>query len=111
MDLVLDELCENLVDVIQETFTKTYYIVRISQSKRGCICLIIRKKGKLLYEEQEASHSKIFEIATSVFSWYCKRHTQLDKEYFLDSKLIEECSGYYFHCFLISSDRYTNEKH
>ena len=37
MDLVLDELCENLVDVIHETFTKTYYIVRISQSKRGYI--------------------------------------------------------------------------
>ena len=45
MGLVLDKLCENLVDVIQETFTKKYYIVRISRSKRGHIYLIIRKKG------------------------------------------------------------------
>ena len=37
---------KNLVDVIQETFTKKYYIVRISQSKRGHIYLIIRKKNQ-----------------------------------------------------------------
>ena len=43
MDLVLDKLCENLVDVILETFTKKYYMVRISQSKRGHRYLIIRK--------------------------------------------------------------------
>ena len=44
MNLVLDKLCKNLIDVIQETFTKKYYIVRISQSKRGDIYLIIEKK-------------------------------------------------------------------
>ena len=64
----------------------------------------------LLYEEKEAFHSKIFEIVTSVFNWYCKRYTQLDKKYFLNLKLIKECSGYHFHYFLISKDRYTNEK-
>ena len=36
MDLVLDKLYENLVDV-HEMFIKKYYIVRISQSKRGNI--------------------------------------------------------------------------
>ena len=41
MDLVLDKLCKNLVNVIQETFTKKYYIVRISQTKRGHIYFII----------------------------------------------------------------------
>ena len=46
MDLVLDKFGENLVDVIQETFTKMYYIVRISQSKRGHVYLIIKKKKK-----------------------------------------------------------------
>ena len=63
MDLVLDKFGENLVDVIQETFTKMYYIVRISQSKRGHVYLIIKKKkkkGRLLYEEKEAFHSKMF---------------------------------------------------
>ena len=44
MDLVLAKLCENLVDVIQETFTKKYYIVGITQSKRRHIYLIFRKK-------------------------------------------------------------------
>ena len=29
MDFVLDKLCENLVDVIHETFTKKYYVVTI----------------------------------------------------------------------------------
>ena len=100
MGLVLDKLCENLVDVIQETFTKKYYIVRISRSKRGHIYLIIRKKrGRLLYEEKEAFHPKIFEIFTSIFNWYCNRHTQLDKKYLLNLKLIKECSGYHFHYF------------
>ena len=44
MDLALDKLFKNLVDLIQDTFTKKYYIVRISQSKRVHIYLIIRKK-------------------------------------------------------------------
>ena len=49
MDLVLDKRYENLVDVIHETFTKKYYIVRIPQSKRGQIYLIVRKnKGKVV---------------------------------------------------------------
>ena len=30
MDLVMDKLCQNLVDIIHEMFTKKYYIVRIS---------------------------------------------------------------------------------
>ena len=44
MDLVLDKLCENLVDVIQETFTKKNYVLRISQSKKGHIYLLLIKK-------------------------------------------------------------------
>ena len=47
MDLVLDKLCENLVDIIHETFTKKYYVVPISQSKRGYIYLIVIKKKKV----------------------------------------------------------------
>ena len=44
---------------------------------------------------------KIFDTVTSVFMWYCKKHSQLDKKYFLNLKLIKECSGYHFHYFLI----------
>ena len=46
MDLVLDKLCENLVDIIHEMFTKKYYVVTISQSKRGYIYLIVIKKKR-----------------------------------------------------------------
>ena len=56
MDLVLDKLCKNLVNMIQETFTKKYYIVRISQTKRGHIYfIIIKKRGRRLYEEKDVS--------------------------------------------------------
>ena len=75
MDFVLDKLREKLVDVIHETFIKKYYIVRISQSKRGHMYLIVRKKrSRLLYEEKDALHTKSFDIVISVFMWYCKRH-------------------------------------
>ena len=109
---MLDKRCENLVEVIQETFNKKHYIARTYKSKRGHIHFIIRKnRGRLLYEEKEAFPFKIFEILMSVFNWYCKSHTQLDKKYFLYLKLIKECSDYHFHYFLISRDRYTNDKY
>ena len=40
---VLENLCNKIVDVAHETFTKKYYLVRISQSKNGHIYLIVRK--------------------------------------------------------------------
>ena len=71
---VLAKMCGNIVDVIHETFTRKYYLVRISQSKRGQIYLIVRKKRDgLLHEEKEELHRKIFHVVGSVFSWYCKR--------------------------------------
>ena len=41
---VLEKLCNKIVDVINQTFTKKYYFVKISQSKKGHIYLIVRKK-------------------------------------------------------------------
>lgn len=62
IEAVLENFCKNLVDVIYETFMTKYYIVRISQSKRGHISLIVRKKrGRLLYQEKKALHAKIFD--------------------------------------------------
>ena len=101
---------QNLKDVIHEMFTRKYYIVKISQSKKYHIYLIERKKrDRLLYEEKDALHAKIFNIVSSVFPRYCKRHKQLEKNYFLNLKLIKECSDYHFHYFLTFSDRYVNE--
>lgn len=69
MEAVLEKFSKNLVDVIYETFMRKYYIVRISQSKRGHIDLIVRKKrGRLLYQEKKALHTKIFDIVTNVFA-------------------------------------------
>ena len=44
MNNALENLCEKIVDVIQETFTKKYYFIKISQSKNGHIYLIVTKK-------------------------------------------------------------------
>ena len=112
MEFVLEKMCENLVDVIHEMFTRKYYVVKISQSKKGHIYLIVRKKRDwFLYEQKVVLHGKIFDIASSVFTWYCKRHKQLEKNYFLNLKLIKECSGHHFQYFFIFSDRYVNENY
>ena len=89
---VLDKLCENIVDVIYQTFTRKHQLVRISQSKTGHIYLIVRKKGvvcclkkrgRLLFEEKDALRNKIFDVVGSVFGWFCKRHKFLEKIFFL----------------------------
>ena len=41
---VLDKLCENILDVIYQTFTRKHYLGRIFQSKTGHMYLIVRKK-------------------------------------------------------------------
>ena len=47
MKSVLEKIWENIVvDIIHEIFSQKYYIVRISQSKREHIYLIIRKKKR-----------------------------------------------------------------
>ena len=60
-------MCNKIVDVIYETFTRKYYFVKISQSKKGHVYLIVRKKrGRLLGEEKNALHKKIFDISQSI---------------------------------------------
>ena len=41
---ILEQLCDKIVDVIGETFTKKYYYVKISQSKKGHVYLVLEKK-------------------------------------------------------------------
>ena len=58
---VLEKLCNKIVDVINETFTKKYYFVEISQSKKGHIYLIVRKKrGRLISEKKTRPSQKDF---------------------------------------------------
>ena len=64
----LEKMYNKIVIVIYETFTRKYYFLKISQSKKGHAYLIVRKKrGRLLGEEKNALHKKIFDIFRSVF--------------------------------------------
>ena len=64
----LDKMYNKIVIVIYETFTRKYYFLKISQSKKGHAYLIVRKKrGRLLGEEKNVLHKKIFDIFRSVF--------------------------------------------
>ena len=83
MESVLEKMYKNIVDVIHETVTQKYYLVRISQSNLGHIYLIVRKKrGPLLYEEKEALHRKIVDVASSVFFGIVKDSGYLKKNIF-----------------------------
>ena len=85
---------------------KKYYLVKISQSKIGHIFLIVHKKrGRLIGEEKDALHRKIHKIGGCVFDW---KYTFLSKKYFFEFKLLKDCSGYHFHYFLVSRDKYVN---
>ena len=79
---ILEKLCNKIIDVVYEMFTRKYYFVKISQSKKGHINLIVRKKRRrLIGEEKNAFHKKILEVSESVFKSYS------DKHYFLGEKV------------------------
>ena len=100
----LEKMCNKIVDVIYETFTRKYYFVMISQSKKGHVYLIVRKKrGRLLGEEKNVIHT------CSVFHCYSERHDFLCREYFFNPKLTKESSRYHFHYFIVSRDKYVDE--
>ena len=106
----LEKMCNRIVDVIHQTFPRKYYFVKISQSKKGHVYLIVRKKrGRLLGEKKNAIHKKIFDISRSVFHWYGERHHFLCRKYFFNPKLIKESSGHHFHYFIVSRDKYVDE--
>ena len=90
---VLEDVCDRIVDVIYETFTKKYYSIRISQAKNGNIFLIVRKKRRrLIDDEKTCLRKKIKEIISFVYGWFCNKSEYLCDYYFLDFKLIKQCS-------------------
>ena len=104
---VIENLYKKIVDVVSETFTRKYYFVRISQSKRVHIHLIVRKKrGRLLWEETQALHRKINDFSRSVFNWFCDQNKFISEHYF---NVLKKCSNYHFHYLLISSDQYAKK--
>ena len=60
MESVLKKMCENMVDVIQETFTRKYYLVKISQSKSGHIYFIVRRKRSAIVRGKKCTPQKNF---------------------------------------------------
>ena len=105
----LEKMCNKIVDVTYETFTRKYYFVKISQSKIGHVYVIVRKKrGRLIGEEKNALHKKIFDISCIVFHWHGEVMT-LCRKYFFNPKLIKESSGYHFHYFMVSRNKYVDE--
>ena len=46
---ILENLCNKIVDIVHETFTKKNYFVKILQSKKCRIYLTIRKKERETY--------------------------------------------------------------
>ena len=108
----LEKMYNKIVVVIYETFTRKYYFLKTSQSKKEHAYLIVRKKrGRLLGEEKNALHKKIFDIFRSVFHWYGERLDFLRRKYFFTPKLIKERSGYHFYYFIVSRDKYVHESY
>ena len=106
---ILEKLCIKIVDVVHETLIRKYYFVKILQSKLDHIFLIVcKKRGRLISEEKDALHRKIFEIAGCFFDWYKRKYKFLSENYFLEFKLLKDFSGYHFHYFLVSRDNYVN---
>ena len=60
---ILEKLSNKIVDVVDETFIRKYYFVKISQSKLGYIFLIVcKRKGMLIGEEKDALHRNIRDL-------------------------------------------------
>lgn len=70
----LEKLWDKIVDAIYKTFTGKYYFAKISQSKNGQTYLIKwKKRGRLIDEEKQALHKKIFDVSNSVLNWCCQK--------------------------------------
>ena len=107
---VLENLCKKVVLVVGETFSRKYYFIRISQSRRGHIYLIVQKKRSgLLWEETQVPYRKINDVSRSVFNWFCDENIFVSEHYFLDFKVLIKCSNYHFHYLLVLSNQYGNK--
>ena len=106
----LEKLCDPFVYFSLETFPRKNYQMRISQSKRGNVYIIVRKKtGRLLSVEKERFLRKIKHITSSVYDWYASKRRLIHKHFYFDLKLVKEFSSYHFHFMLVSEDRYIND--
>ena len=66
-NVVLEKFCNKIVDVINETFTKKHYFVKVLQSKKATFTWLLEKRGRLFREKMCALHRKIHGVTKSVF--------------------------------------------
>ena len=64
-----EKMCNKIADAKYKTFARKYYFVKISQSKKGFVYLIVKKKrGRLLGVGKNALHKKIFDVSQGAFN-------------------------------------------
>ena len=96
----LEKMCDEIVDVIYKTFTHKYYFIKITQSKKGHVYFIVRKKrGRPMGKEKNALHKKIFDVSQSVFNWYSKKYEFFGRKYFLTQNFWKTVQGIIFTIF------------
>ena len=72
---VLEQLCDEIVDIIHDTFSLKHFFVKILQDKNGNVYLIVRKeRGRFVGEEKRDFQKKICETVCVVFNFYCKEN-------------------------------------
>ena len=74
----LGKMCNKIVDVIYETVNRKYYFVKISQSKKGHVCLIVRRKmvrRKMSYTKRSLTFPAACFIGTAKGMTFCVKNT------------------------------------
>ena len=69
----LGKMCNKIVDVIYETVNRKYYFVKISQSKKGHVCLIVRRK--MSYTKRSLTFPAACFIGTAKGITFCVKNT------------------------------------
>ena len=49
-----------------------------------------KKRGRLLGEEKNALHKRIFNVSQSIFNWYSEKYEFLGRKYFFNPKLLKD---------------------
>ena len=74
----LGKMCNKIVDVIYETVNRKCYFVKISQSKKGHVCLIVRRKmvrRKISYIKRSLTFPAACFIGAAKGMTFCIKNT------------------------------------
>ena len=110
---ILEQLCDKIVDFMGETFTKKYYLVKISQSKKGHVYFVVRKKeGDCLVTNCLHFIARFMKFPGAYFFGLVVSLILLINIsfffFFFNFKVIKECSNYHF--LVVSMSTNTSEE-